>query len=314
MLVHLDCFVISADTGSFSAAARQLGLTSAAVGKNVTTLETQLGVRLFQRSTRKLMLTEAGERFLQEVRGGLTTVKMAMQGLSTSTESPSGTLKVSMGTFFGMHFILPLLAEFLELYPDIQPDWEFDNRKIDLIGERYDAAIGGGFELPQGIVARELAPVHAVLAASPAYLRQHPPFLEPDDLTRGHGIRIRSPQTGRIRNYMLRNAAGQQSPVGLPLRMTFNEPEACCRAAVMGLGMVMGNMPDLLPSLENGDLVRVLPDWYAEAGGIFLYFPTHKLLPAKTRVFVDFIIGKFREHQIARRIDARLFVQKPAVK
>ena len=168
MLVHLDCFVISADTGSFSAAARQLGLTSAAVGKNVTTLETELGVRLFQRSTRKLMLTEAGERFLQEVRGGLTTVKMAMQGLSTSTERPSGTLKVSMGTYFGMHFILPLLVEFLARYPDIEPDWEFDNHKIDLIGERFDAAIGGGFDLPQGIVARELAPVHAVLAASPA--------------------------------------------------------------------------------------------------------------------------------------------------
>ncbi|CAM3657202.1 LysR family transcriptional regulator [Rahnella bruchi] len=310
MLVHLDCFVISADTGSFSAAARQLGLTSAAVGKNVTTLETQLGVRLFQRSTRKLMLTEAGERFLQEVRGGLTAVKMAMQGLSTSTERPSGTLKVSMGTFFGMHFILPLLVEFLTRYPDIEPDWEFDNRKIDLIGERFDAAIGGGFDLPQGIVARELAPIHAVLAASPGYLSQHPPFLEPEDLARSAGIRIRSPQTGRIRNYMLRNASGQEAPVNLPVRMTFNEPEACCRAAEMGLGMVMANMPDLLPALESGKLVRVLPEWYAEAGAVFLYFPTHKLLPAKTRVFVDFIIEKFREHHIARRIDARITAQK----
>jgi|SRR5471030_18708 len=310
MINHLECFVESADTGSFSAAGRRLALTSAAVGKNVTTLEAQLGVRLFQRSTRKLTLTEAGERFLLEVRGSLASIQRAMSSLDRSAQHPSGSLKVSVGTHFGLHYLLPLLDEFLTRYPLIRPDWEFDNRKIDLIGERFDAAIGGGFDLPQGVVARELAPAHVVLAASPAYLASKPPFLEPDDLIHGDGIRIRSPQTGRVRNFTLRDHQDRQAAISLPERMTFNEPEACCRAAVMGLGIVTASMPNVLPYLENGQLVRVLPGWYAENGSLSLYFPTHKMLPAKTRVFVDFVIEKFREQQLSLRFDARrMFVK-----
>jgi len=232
---------------------------------------------------------------------------IVLKSLTTcAVSSPSGPLKVSVGTHFGIHYLLPLLDEFLGRYPLIRPDWEFDNRKIDLIGERFDAAIGGGFELPQGIVARELAPAHTVLAASPAYLASKPAFVEPEDLAFGEGIRIRSPQTGRVRNFILRDSQDRQAAISLPERMTFNEPEACCEAAVMGLGIVVASLPNLLPYLESGRLVRVLPNWYAENGSLSLYFPTHKMLPAKTRVFVDFVIEKFREQQLSRRFDARI--------
>lgn len=306
MINHLQCFVESADTGSFSAAGRRLALTSAAVGKNVTSLENQLGVRLFQRSTRKLTLTESGALFLEEVRSGLATIQMAMDNLGVSAQQPSGTLKVSMGTHFGMHYLLPLMDEFLSCYPHLRPDWQFDNRKVDLIGERFDAAIGGGFELAQGVVARELAPSHSILAASSAYLARTQPFIEPEDLSHGKGIRIRSPQTGRIRNLVLRDSQDRQSAIILPVHITVNEPWACCQAAVMGLGIAVASLPNLLPYLESGQLVRVLPNWYADNGSLSLYFPTHKMLPAKTRVFVDFIIKKFREQQLSRKFDARL--------
>ncbi|OWS75432.1 LysR family transcriptional regulator [Pantoea sp. VS1] len=310
MINQLECFVVSADTGSFSAAGRRLALTSAAVGKNVTKLEAQLGVRLFQRSTRKLTLTEAGERFLLEVRDGLASIKTAVNSLDCSEQHPSGSLKVSVGTHFGIRYLLPLLEEFLGRYPRIRPDWEFDNRKIDLIGERFDVAIGGGFELPYGVVARELAPSHIVLAASPAYLAAKPPFVEPEDLARGEGIRIRSPQTGRVRNLTLRDSQNRQASISLPERMTFNEPEACCQAAVIGLGVAVASLPNLLPYLESGRLLRVLPNWYAENGSLSLYFPTHKMLPAKTRVFVDFVIEKFREQHLSSRFDARIMFIK----
>ncbi|CAI2002965.1 LysR family transcriptional regulator [Serratia proteamaculans] len=305
MLGHLECFVSSAESGSFSAAGRKLGISSAAVGKNVTKLESLVGVRLFQRNTRKLTLTEEGERFLQEVSGGLLSIQCALKGLSSSGGVAAGTLKVSMGTAFGLHFVLPMLPDFLAHYPAIVPDWHFDNRQVDLIGEHFDAAIGGGIELAQGMIARELAPAHGVLVASTAYLQQHSPFQQPEQLASHAGIFIRSPQTGRIRNLPLRNADNEQRAPTMTIKMTVNEPEAAARAAEMGLGIALISMPNALPYLESGRLVRVLPGWYVDRGSVRLYFPTTKFLPTKTRVFVDYITEQFRLQKLATRFDAR---------
>ncbi len=305
MLGHLECFVSSAENGSFSAAGRKLGLSPAAVSKNVTRLEAVVGVRLFQRNTRKLILTEAGERFLSEVSGGLQSIQCALKGLSSGGGAAAGGLKVSMGTAFGLHFVLPMLPMFLTQYPAIVPDWHFDNRQVDLIGENFDAALGGGIELAQGMIARELAPAHGVLVASAEYLRQRPPLTEPEQLAQHAGIFIRSPQTGRIRQQPLRNAQNEQRAPGMTVSMTVNEPEAAARAAEMGLGIALIGMPNAAPYLENGRLVRVLPGWYVDRGSVYLYFPTTKFLPTKTRVFVDFITEQFRLQKLAARFDAR---------
>lgn len=305
MLGHLECFVSSAENGSFSAAGRKLGISSAAVGKNVTRLETLVGVRLFQRNTRKLILTEEGERFLQEVSGGLQSIQCALKGVSSSGGIAAGTLKVSMGTAFGLHFVMPLLPAFLSRYPAIVPDWHFDNRKVDMIGEHFDAAIGGGIELAQGMIARELAPAHGVLVASADYLRRHPLLSQPEQLANHAGIFIRSPQTGRIRNLPLRNADNEQRAPLMTINMTVNEPEAAARAAEMGLGIALIAMPNALPYLESGRLVRVLPAWYVDRGSVYLYFPTTKFLPSKTRVFVDYITEQFCLQKLAKRFDAR---------
>ena len=281
-LSNIQCFVRSAEAGSFAEAARRLGLTPAGVGKNVARLESNLGVRLFQRSTRRLTLTEAGERFLQEVGGSLEGIQTALANVSSVGNQPSGTLKVSMGLAFGRDYILPLLGEFLERYPDIVPDWHFDNRQVDLIGEGFDAAIGGGFELPPGVVARNLTPGHLILLASPAYLRDKPPIRHPGDLGGFDGIRIRSPQTGRVRSWPLRRRNGEEAPIELRERMTMSDPEATCEVAAMGLGITLVCMQHAYAYLESGALVRVLPDWYVDAGNTSLYYAANKLLPAKT--------------------------------
>src|SRR5690606_17724024 len=126
-LSHLECFVKSAENGSFSAAARLLGLTPAAVSKNVARLEASLGMRLFQRSTRKLALTEGGERLLQQIAGALATLSDAVDHASTQDKQPAGTLRVGMGPAFGRAYLLPMLGEFLRRYPTIVPDWRFEN-------------------------------------------------------------------------------------------------------------------------------------------------------------------------------------------
>lgn len=307
-LSAIECFVRSAEAGSFSEAARRLGLTSAAVGKNVARLEANLGVRLFQRSTRSLRLTEAGERFLGEVGGSLATIQSAVANLADAHGQPAGTLKVSMGNAFGREYMVPLLGDFLAQYPAIVPDWHFDNRAVDLIAEGFDAAIGGGFELPPGLVARELARAHMVLLASKDYLAGKPALKHPDQLKAHDGIYIRSPQTGRIRPWALidsRNTRSkQQLPIDMRVRMTLSDPAAALEAAEQGLGIAVTSMPNALPYLDAKRLVRVLPDWYADAGALSLYFSAQKLLPAKTRAFIDFVVAHFRKHKLAQRFSA----------
>ncbi|MDD1014863.1 LysR family transcriptional regulator [Pseudomonas rubra] len=300
----IECFVRSAEVGSFAEAARRLSLTPAAVGKNVARLEARLGVRLFQRSTRRLTLTEAGQRFLAEVAASFQTIQYAVANLASAEGQPAGTLKVSMGTVFGRLYIVPLLAEFLHRYPAISPDWHFDNRQVDLIGQGFDAAIGGGFDLPQGVVARKLTPAHRILVAAPAYLQEHPPITQPADLHALDGILIRSPQTGRVRSWPLTSREREQSPLSLRLRMTMSDSEAACAAAEQGLGVALVSMPFAVPYLQAGRLQRVLPDWYVDDGNISLYYAEHKLLPGKTRAFVDFVIEQFARQGLAQRFDA----------
>jgi DNA-binding transcriptional LysR family regulator len=211
-LPHLVSFVQTAERGSFSAAARVLGLTPAGVSKNVARLESDLGVRLFHRSTRRLALTESGERFLQQVDAPLSSLQSALSGIGNRNDEPAGTLKASMGQGFGRNFLVPLLGEFLARYPAVLPDWHFDNRQIDIVGEGFDAAIGGGFELTSGVVARELAPIHIVAVASPTYMRGRQVPRHPGELESFDGIMRRSSPTGRVRPWTLRSKrAAEQS-------------------------------------------------------------------------------------------------------
>jgi DNA-binding transcriptional LysR family regulator len=165
-LANLESFVRSAELGSFSSAARRMGLTPAAVSRNVAALEANLKLRLFQRSTRSLTLTEAGERFLHSVRDHLESLQGAIAEASNEQAEPAGVLRLSMSPTFGVEYILPTLPEFMSRYPLIRPEWMFENRQVDLIGEGYDAAIGGGFDLTPGIIAKTLAAAHIIAVAS----------------------------------------------------------------------------------------------------------------------------------------------------
>lgn len=300
----IESFIRSAEAGSFAEAARRLSLTPAAVGKNVAGLEARLGVRLFQRSTRRLTLTEAGRRFLDEVAGSFAIIQNAVANLASAEGQPAGTLKVSMGVIFGRLYIVPMLAEFLRRYPAIVADLHFDNRQVDLIGQGFDAAIGGGFDLPPGVVARKLAPAHRVLVAAPGYLQARAPLRHPDDLHALDGILIRSPQTGRVRQWPLTHRAQEQCPLQLKPRMTMSDSEAACSAAEQGLGVALVSLPFAVPYLQQQRLLRVLPDWYVDDGNISLYYAEHKLLPGKTRAFVDFVIEQFRDQGLMQRFSA----------
>jgi DNA-binding transcriptional LysR family regulator len=303
-LANLESFIRSAECGSFSAAARRLGVTPAAVSRNVAMLERNLGARLFQRSSRSLALTEDGERFLASVSDGLGSIQSAIAGVKTHAGKPAGVLKVSMPLTFGLAHVLPSLPTFLERYPDVAVDWSFENRRVDLVKEGFDAAIGGGMDLAPGVVAQRLAPLHVIAVATPDYLRGRPLPQQPQHLENFDGVSMRSAHTGRLRVWRMRDRGGLEATLEHKARVVADDPEAICRAALMGLGVAMIALPYVEQYLASGALVRLLPEWHADLGNISIYFASQKLLPAKTRAFVDHMTTAFREQNLAQRFSA----------
>lgn len=305
-LANLISFVRSAELGSFSEAARRLALTPAAVSRNVTMLERNLGVRLFHRSTRRLTLTEAGEAFRLAIAGSLDDIQAAIAGIASDSGEPAGVLKVSMAPTFGVMHLLPMLPAFLARYPRIRPEWHFENWPVDIVAEGYDAAIGGGFDLSPGVVARALAPAHIVAVASPAYMAGRVAPGDPAGLVEFEGIVMRSLQSGRIRHWMMRDAVGNESAATLREDIVVNDPAAMREVARLGLGVALLAMPDVLPELESGKLVRLVPRWYADAGAISVYYASRTLLPGKTRAFVDWVADVFKRERLAERFAGSL--------
>ena len=305
-LANLESFVRSAEAGGFSPAARRLGLTPAAVSRNVAMLERNLGIRLFQRSTRKLTLTEAGEQFLHAIRGNLAELQGAIASAAADRGEPAGMIKVSMSLAFGVNFMLPMLPAFLARYPLVRPDWRFESRQVDLIAEGYDAAIGGGFELASGLVARPLAPAHLIAVASQSYMKGRVPPADPAGLADFDGIVMRSSVTGRVVQRVMRDATGTEMQATQPDNVVLGDPAAMCRAAVLGMGVTLITVSDALPYLESGALTRLLPHWYADLGPISLYYASRTLLPAKTRAFVEFVLEAFRRERLAERFAGSL--------
>ncbi|HEY0422103.1 MAG TPA: substrate binding domain-containing protein [Rhodopila sp.] len=196
---------------------------------------------------------------------------------------------------------LPLLPGFLERHPLIRPEWHFENRRVDLVTEGYDAVIGAGFDLSPGLIAHTLAPAHVIAVASPAYLEGR---LLPDDptgLRAFQGIVMRSLRTGRLQQWTMRHAGGAEKPGPLTASIVVNDPDAMQEAALLGLGVTMLAVPDVLPALETGRLLRLVPGWYADAGAISLYYNSRTLLPAKTRAFVDWVTEAFKDRRLAER-------------
>ncbi|WP_245904352.1 LysR family transcriptional regulator [Roseicyclus mahoneyensis] len=304
-LSNLEAFVRSAEAGSFSAAARRLALTPAAVSRSVAMLERNLGVRLFHRSTRKLRLTEAGENFLASIGGPLDQLQGAIATVGADGPAPAGTLKLSMPPSFGAAHVLPLLPGFLARYPLIRAEWHFENRVVDLVAEGYDAAIGGAIERAPGTVARTLAPLHIIAVASPAYMTGRRSPTNPAELADLDGIAMRVLRTGRIRHFTLRDAAGREMVPALNETIVLSEPIAIREAAKLGLGVALLAVAEVLSDLEEGRLIRLLPDWYADDGGISVYYASRSFLPAKTRAFIDWIDAAFKGSKLPERFNGQ---------
>jgi DNA-binding transcriptional LysR family regulator len=236
-------FVQAADAGSFAAAARALGISPAAVSKNIAGLEGALGVRLMNRTTRSLGLTEEGEVFLRQVRIGLEALQQATEGLTAGRAAPTGRVRISSSAGFGRDQLMPELNGLLVRYPGLAVDVDFDDRLVDLVQERYDIALRGGDISDSSLVVRRVCQLRLVLVASPEHLARHGVPRTVQALAR-HPLLARRFLGGRVSPWNFRAADGSIRSLDLgSARMTLSAPEALTQAAVDGAGVAQACRP-----------------------------------------------------------------------
>ncbi|WP_440411808.1 LysR family transcriptional regulator [Neorhizobium petrolearium] len=285
-LTAFDSFVQSAETGSFVAAGRKLGLSASAVGKAVVRLEQRLDVRLFHRNTRNMTLTEEGRLFLERCRRIFDEVEAAEAELARSNRTPRGRLRVSL-PLVGM-LLTPVMAKFMRAWPEVQLDLDFSDRLVDVVEEGFDAVIRTGQPSDSRLMSRNVGRFKLKIVASPHYLAQCGVPETPDDLAQHQCLHQRSPSTGKIRPWPF--ARGErQGKIVLPERMSATAVDPLVELAVEGLGIACLPPFAIRNEIADGRLVSILDEWVEEADQFNVLWPASRQSTPKLRAFVDFM-------------------------
>lgn len=285
----LAAFVAVAETGSFTDAAKKLGRDASVVSRRISQLEQQLGVRLLSRTTRRVALTEVGALYHRRIQGILDELAEASREASDIASSPQGLLRISLPATFGRQWIAPLLPRFLSRYPKIRIDARFSDRQVDVVSEGFDVAIRVGVLRDSSLSARKLASYRNLLVAAPSYLAARGKPRTPDDLKTHSCIGFTGIRSWPDWSLTRGNQRKTLRPAG-PL--VADNSEAVLIAAIAGVGITLAADWLAGPALRQGKLVEVLPGWAGRGdGGVYAILPPGRLVPAKTRTFVD-EIGK----------------------
>jgi DNA-binding transcriptional LysR family regulator len=290
-LKGIASFVAVASTGSFAKAAKQLGVSAVAVSKNVATLERQLGVRLFQRTTRKLTLTTEGQSYLDQCQGPLRELEAAQVSVQKSSKALSGIVRVTSVVPFGVGFVLPLLTKFHAQNPKVQVQLHLDDAVSNIVAESYDIGIRVGQMKDAGFVARPIAPLPFVVCASPSYLKMHgkPEALE--DLSKHNCLRFSRVGSHDPMPWFLSGFDGVLN-AKLSGSLLVNDFVALIQAAISGQGLACVPLPLAMPFFRAKQLMPVLTQSIRSDAVVYLHYPNRKNLPARTRVFVDFLLDE----------------------
>lgn len=282
----LNVFVRAGEALSFTAAGRQLGISASAVSKAIVRLEERLGVRLFHRSTRTINLTPEGAIFLERCRRILCEVESAEAELLQTQSAPKGKLRISLpsvGTLF-----MPKLATFKRLYPDIELDFDYSDRLVDVIEEGFDAVIRTGEPSDSRLMSRRLGSCRRVIVSAPSYFSQAGVPTEPADLTRHACLLYRFPSTGKLDTWPVTRTTDMPA-IELPISMVTNtlDPQVCF--AEQGLGIAC--LPEIAvrQQLQDGKLITVLDEYNHESMVFHVLWPSSRHLSPKIRAFVDFV-------------------------
>ena len=292
----LGFFSTLAASGSLSAAARELGLTAAAVSKHLTQMESRAGVALVNRTTRRMMLTPEGELYLQHARRILDEIDELSELLGTAKKSPKGLLRVNATLGFGRSHVAPAISRFVAQYPQVSVQLQLSVTPPPLTDDTFDVCIRFGEPPDTRMVARRLADNRRLLCAAPAYIASRGMPMTPHDLTRHNciGIRQGDEAYGVWRLSSGRGAARKTEAVRINGTLTTNDGEIAVKWALEGHGILMRAEWDIRQYLADGSLVVVLPDHDTPNADIFAVYSQRQQMSNRIRAFVDFIAHDLR--------------------
>ncbi|QOI57260.1 LysR family transcriptional regulator [Rouxiella badensis] len=290
-LSGIEIFVQVAETRSFSETAKQLGVSSSAVGKSIARLESRLSAQLFYRSTRSMTLTTEGAQYLERCRRILAEVESAELELMESHLAPQGQLKISLP--FVDVIVLPLVGGFMQRYPQITLDIDMTDRMVDIIEEGFDAVIRTGTPVDSRLKSRFLGGYQRVIVASPDYLAQRGTPRHTSDLAQHACLLHKYPSTGRIEQW-----TGVPDASELPAAIVCNTNRVIIDATLKGLGIACLPEYQARSLLQEGKLTQVLPHLPAAENGYWALWPVSKHVTPKLRVFIDYLAAYFAENPL----------------
>ena len=288
----MEVFIRVVETGSFSAAARDLRIGQPNVSKLVAALEGRLQVRLLVRSTRQLHPTEAGQAFYERARRTVAEADEAETAARGFGKGLDGRLRVCAPVTFARLHVIPRIGEFLVRHPSLRVDFVMDDRFVDLMGENIDVALRGGELSDSGLTARKMATCERLVVASPTYLARMGVPSSPGDL-REHTALVYT--QGLIAEEWRFRKAEEDASVRIPTRLSFSAAEGVREAVIAGLGLAITSRWVMAPELANGTVVPVLTDWKLPDADLWALFPAGKLPTAKARAFVSWFGKVFSE-------------------
>jgi DNA-binding transcriptional LysR family regulator len=291
----LLAFIEVADAGSLAEASRRLDVTPAAVSKSLLKLEAELGVRLMQRNTRTLRLTPEGERFLEKARAAVRALNEAVADVSQSAATASGKVRVSVGTAFGRHWVVPALPAIAKAHSQLSMEVDLDNNAVDLVAAGYDIGIRGGVIENSSLVARRICALPLVLVASPGYLKRAGVPQTPAELAHHVSVQTRF-SDGSLSTWRFRAVGRQPRAVVQPqASILVNDSEAVVHAALADGGIAQVGLYHALPYLRSGRLKLVLGAHHdASAREFVLHYPHRLYLAPRVRVVVDALLAHFK--------------------
>jgi len=289
-LAEMSIFSRVVATGSLSAAARELGLSPAVISRRLAALEARLGVRLINRTTRSLHLTDEGATYYDTCARLLSEIEEADAAVAAGRVEPRGPLKVALPASFGHQHVAPLVPSFSLRYPNVQLALSLSDRNVNVIEEGFDLAIRIAALADSSLAARKLAPNRRVVCASPDYLRRHGTPNTPQDLT-GHNCLTTNDFS---MNWEYRGPEGEPGTVRVSGRYACDNWEVLREWAIAGLGVALKSTWDVRQQLEDGSLIPLCPGYVFDSDvAIYAVYPHRRFLPAKTRAFIEFLADSF---------------------
>lgn len=289
MISNVGVLAAIIEGGSFARAADALGLSPSGVSRAISRLEGRIGVRLLDRNTRSVTLTDEGRRLYADIGPLLSQIDNALRVTSGSAETVRGRLRVNVDAFFARIMFSAHIGRFLDLHPEVSLELVTRDQLGDLLGDGFDIAIRFGAPPDSSMVARKLLETRTIMVASPAYIAKHGTPELPADLARHTCIQVRNSQTGQIMEDWLFPNGGEMLSVATRGRLVVNDVGTLLGACLTGVGIARIKAIGVQDLIDSGALVELLPDWPTETYPLYAIYPSRHLPAAKVRAFIDFV-------------------------